>query len=125
MLGTDAAGPSKRPSKLRRHKEKGLYMIVADKTNKYELIDAPPSMDAQRNLSEERMAEVVRLSLQDWLLLENIFLADAFQWPMRKWDNATDLTRVIVRQELSRVIENGKTQTRIVFVTRKNEELIF
>ena len=105
--------------------EKGLHMIVADKTKIYQLIDALPSIDTESNLSEERMAEVVRLSLQDWMLLENIFLADGFQSPMRKWYSAADLTREIVRQEHSLVNEKGKTQTRTVLVTRRNEEVNF
>ena len=82
ILRTDEAGPSKRQSKLRKHKEKGLFMIVADKTKTYEFINTLHSIDTERNLSEERMAEVVRLSLQDWMLLENIL-----QSPMRKWDS--------------------------------------
>ena len=125
VLRTDEAGPSKRPLKLRRHKENGLHMIVADKTKTYQLIDALHSIDTESNLSEERMAAVVRLSLQDWMLLENFFLADGFQLPLRKWDSAADLTREILRQEHSLVNENGKTQTRTVLVTRRNEEVIF
>ena len=92
-------------------------MTVADKTKTYKLIDALTSVDIDRNLSEERMAEVVRLSLLDWMLLEKLFLADGFQSPIRKWNSATDLTREIVRQEHSLVNENGKTQTRRVLVT--------
>ena len=79
---SDETGAFKRPSKLGRHKEKGLYMIVSDKTKTYQLIDALPSIVTERNLSEERMAEVVRVSLQNWMLLEKIFRADGFrhQW---------------------------------------------
>ena len=68
-------------------------MIVADKIKTYELIDALLSIDTERNLSEERMAEVVRLLLKDWILLEKILLADGCQLPLRKWDSAADLTR--------------------------------
>ena len=120
VLWTDEAGPSTRPSKLRRLKEKGLHMIVADKTKTYQLIDALPSIDTESSLSEERMAEMVRLSLQDWMLLENISLADGFQSPMRNRDSAADLTREICRQKHSLVNENGKTQTRTVLVTKRN-----
>ena len=45
MLWRDEAGPAKRLSKVGRHIEKGLYMIVADKTKTYELKDALPSID--------------------------------------------------------------------------------
>ena len=125
MLKADEAGPSKRPSKLRRHREKGLYMIVANKTKTHELIDALPSVDTERNLIEERMAEVVILALKDWMLLENTFLADGIQSAMRKWDSAADWTKEIARQEHSLVNGNGETQTRTVLVTRRNEEVIF
>ena len=73
ILRTGEAGPFKGGSKLRRHKEKGLFMIVADKTKTCVLIDTLHSIDTERNLSEERMVEMVRLSLQDWMLIENIF----------------------------------------------------
>ena len=82
MLRTNEAGPSKPQSQPRRHKRKGLYTIVADKTKTFELIDALLSIDTERNLSEERMAEVVQLSLQDWMLLEKIFLAARLRFPI-------------------------------------------